>query len=66
MRQPTIKVSCGTMTAGGEEKGAGFRIGERKINSLRYTDDTTLRAENKENVVELKKRDKISNENADS
>jgi hypothetical protein len=54
------------MAAGGEEKQAGVRIKERNINNLRYTDDTSLRAENKENVVELIKRGKISNENADS
>ena len=31
-----------------EEAQAGIKIAERNINNLRYADDTTLRAENKE------------------
>jgi hypothetical protein len=47
MRQPTFEVSNGTMTAGFEEMKAGVRIEGRKINNLRYADDTTLPAEKK-------------------
>ena len=38
--------------AGLEETQAGIKISRRNINNLRYADDTTLMAENKE---ELKK-----------
>ena len=34
--------------AGLDEAQAGIRIAGRNINSLRYADDTTLMAENKE------------------
>ena len=34
--------------AGLEEPQAGIKIARRNINNLRYTDDTTLMAENKE------------------
>ena len=34
--------------AGLEEAQAGIKIAERNINNLRHTDDTTLRAESKE------------------
>ena len=39
--------------AGLEEAHAGIKIARRNINNLRYTDDTTLTAESKE---ELKRR----------
>ena len=32
-----------------DEAQAGVKIARRNINNLRYTDDTTLMAENKEN-----------------
>ena len=32
-----------------DEAQAGIKIARRNINNLRYTDDTTLMAENKEN-----------------
>ena len=34
--------------AGLEEAQAGIKIAGRNLNNLRYTDDTTLTAENKE------------------
>ena len=34
--------------AGLDELQAGIKIGRRKINNLRYADDTTLMAESKE------------------
>jgi hypothetical protein len=39
---------------------AGVKIGGRKINNLRYADDTTLLAENKDDMGQLIKRVKIS------
>ena len=36
--------------AGLEEAQAGIKIARRNINSLRYADDTTLMAENEEEV----------------
>ena len=36
--------------AGLEEAQAGIKIGRRKINNLRYADDTILMAESKEEV----------------
>ena len=39
--------------AGLEEAQAGIKIAERNINSLRYADDTTLMAENKEVLKSL-------------
>ena len=35
------------------EAQAGIKIAERKINNLRYTDDTTLMAENEEELKSL-------------
>jgi hypothetical protein len=51
-------------TAGLEDIEAGVKIGGRKINNLRYADDTTLLAENKDDMVQLIKRVKISSEKA--
>ena len=34
--------------AGPDEAQAGIKISRRNINNLRYTDDTTVMAENKE------------------
>ena len=39
--------------AGLDEAQAGIKISRRNINSLRYTDDTTLMAENKEELKSL-------------
>ena len=39
--------------AGLEETQAGIKIAERNINNLRYVDDTTLMAENKEELKSL-------------
>ena len=36
-----------------EELDIGVRIGGRKINNLRYADDTTLSAESKEELLQL-------------
>ena len=40
-------------TTGLEEAQAGIKIAERNINHLRYTDDTTLMAESKEELKSL-------------
>ena len=40
-------------TAGLEETQTGIKIAGRNINNLRYTDDTTLMAENKEELKSL-------------
>ena len=39
--------------AGLEEPEAGIKISGRNINNLRYADDTTLMAENKEQLKSL-------------
>ena len=39
--------------AGLEEAQAGIKISRRNINNLRYVDDTTLMAENKEEIKNL-------------
>ena len=39
--------------AGLDEAQAGFKIAGRNINNLRYADDTTLMAENKEELKRL-------------
>ena len=39
--------------AGLEEAQAGIKIARRNINNLRYADDTTLVAENKEELKSL-------------
>ena len=39
--------------AGLEEAQAGIKIAERNINNLRYSDDTTLKAENEEEIKRL-------------
>ena len=39
--------------AGLEETQAGIKIARRKINNLRYADDTTLMAESKEELKSL-------------
>ena len=42
-----------TINAGLDEAQAGIKIAGRKINSLRYADDTTLKAESKEKLKNL-------------
>ena len=39
--------------AGLDEAQAGIKIAQRNINSLRYADDTTLMAENEEELKSL-------------
>ena len=41
------------LNAGLDEAKAGTKIAERNINSLRYADDTTLMAENEEELKSL-------------
>ena len=42
-----------TTNAGLEEAQAGIKIARRNINNLRYADDTTLMAENEEELKNL-------------
>ena len=46
------------------EAQAGIKIGGRNINNIRYTDDTTLMAESKEELKSLLMRVKEENEKA--
>ena len=46
-----------------DEAQAGIKIAERNINNLRYTDDTTLLAESKEELKILLMRMKEESEN---
>ena len=48
--------------AGQEEAQAGIKIAGRNINNLRYVDDTTLMAENKEELKSLLMKVKEENE----
>ena len=48
--------------AGLEEAQAGIKIAGRNINHLRYTDDTTLMAESKEELKSLLMKVKQENE----
>ena len=48
--------------SGLDEAQAGVKIARRNINNLRYTDDTTLRAENKEELKNLLMKVKEENE----
>ena len=50
--------------AGLDEAKAGIKIARRKINNLRYTDDTTFIAESKEEIKSLLMKAKEENENA--
>ena len=57
---PTIFTVCTAMqskyimrNAGLEEAQAGIKIARRNINNLRYADDTTLMAENEEEMKGL-------------
>ena len=51
--------------AGLEETQAGIKIAGRNINSLRYTDDTILMAESKEELKSLLMKVKEENEKVD-
>ena len=44
---------------------AGIKIAERNINNLRYTDDTTLKAESEEELKSLLMKVKKESEKAD-
>ena len=50
--------------AGLEETQAGIKIAERNINNLRYADDTTLMAENEEELKSLLMKVKVESEKA--
>ena len=52
------------INAGLSELQAGIKIGRRNINNLRYTDDTTLMAESKEELKNLLMRVKEESERA--
>ena len=49
--------------AGLEEAQAGIKIARRNINNLRYADDTTLMAENEEELKSLLMKVKVESEN---
>ena len=49
--------------AGLEEAQAGIKIARRNINNIRYTDDTTLMAESKEEIKSLLMKVKEESEN---
>ena len=51
--------------AGLEEAQAGIKIARRNINNLRYTDDTTLMTESKEELKSLLMKVKEESEKAD-
>ena len=50
--------------AGLDELQAGIKTGRRNINNLRYVDDTTLMAENKEELKSFSMRVKEESERA--
>ena len=52
-------------TAGLEEAQAGIKVSGRNINNLRYVDDTTLMAENEEELKNLLMRVKEESKKAD-
>ena len=51
-----------TRNAGLDEAQAGIKIARRKINNLRYADDTTLMAESKEELKSHLMKVKVENE----
>ena len=51
--------------AGLDKAQAGIKIAGRNINNLRYTDDTTLTAESKEELRSLLRKMKEESEKAD-
>ena len=56
--------SCQAGNAGLDEAQAGIKIAGRNINNLRYTDDSTLMAESKEEIKGLLVKVKEESENA--
>ena len=52
------------MNAGLDEAQAGIKIAGRNINNLRYADDTTLKAENEEELKSLLMKVKEESEKA--
>ena len=52
-------------SAGLDEAQAGIRIAGRNVNNLRYADDTTLMAENKEELKSLLMKVKEDSEKVD-
>ena len=48
-----------------DESQAGIKIAERKINNLRYTNDTTLMAESREELKNLLMKVRGESENSD-
>ena len=50
--------------AGLDEAQAGIKIARRNVNNLRYADDTTLMAENEEELKGLLKRANVEREKA--
>ena len=51
--------------AGLDEAQAGIKISRRNINNLRYTDDTTLMAENEQELKSLLMKEKEESEKVD-
>ena len=51
--------------AGLDEAQAGIKVAERNINNLRYADDSTLMAENEEELKSLLMKVKEESEKAD-
>ena len=49
----SVKISRAYCSPGLEETEAGIKIAGRKINNLRYADDTTLMAESEEELKSL-------------
>ena len=56
------KVKRNSKAAGLEETQAGIKIARRNINNLRYADDTTLVAENEEELKSLLMKVKVESE----
>ena len=52
-----------TRNAGLDEAQAGIKIAKRNINNIRYADDTTLMAENEEELKSLLMKVKEESEN---
>ena len=58
-----LYAECIMRNAGLEEAQAGIKIAGRKINNLRYADDTTLMAESEEELKSLLMKVKEESEN---
>ena len=55
--------ACIMRNAGLDEAQAGIKIARRNINNLRYADNTTLMAENKEELKSLLERYNLTRQN---